>query len=267
MNPAKSPDPWFPYHVRRERAVIRLFCFPYAGGGASIYRPWGAALAPEIDVWPVQLPGRENRFRDPPVRDLTALVAQIATAIEPYLEAPFALFGHSMGALLAYELSRALRRRRSREPIHLIVSGREAPHIPSARMAPRDASDQAFIEVLQRLNGTPPEALAHPELSRLFLPIVRADLEAHEDYTHDPGDPLDCPITAFGGVDDPEVSHADLDAWRHHTRRPFAMRLFPGDHFFLRHEPTPVLRALDEVLRPEIERHRDSARPRRNDGR
>lgn len=249
MNHSILTEPWLPYRVPRARAHLRLFCLPYAGGGASAYRAWGSEISPEIEILAVQLPGRENRFREPPLRSMSALVERLSVALRPYMDRPFAFFGHSMGALVAYELARALRRQGGPTPVHLVVSGREAPHVPSAHEAMHELSDDALVARLQRLGGTPPEALAQPALLQLVLPLLRADLEAHDTYAYRDDAPLDCPITAFGGLRDPEVRRDHLAAWQRHTRGGFALHSFPGDHFFIRQSQHAVLATLGKILR------------------
>lgn len=243
-----SRDPWFPYRTPRRQAHLRLFCFPHAGGGASVYRAWSDDMAPEIEIWPVQLPGREHRFREPPLRSIQSVVEQLTTALQPYMDMPFAFFGHSMGALVAYELAQALRRGGRQTPVHLAVSGREAPHVRSPGGTMHDLSDHALMAALRRFNGTPTDALGHPELLHMVLPLLRADFEAHETYAYGASEPLDCPISAFGGLADPDVDRDSLAAWQRHTRGELVLRMFPGDHFFIRQARRAVVRTLGEIL-------------------
>ena len=195
---------------------VRLFCLPYAGGGASMFRDWPAALPRALDLRPVRLPGREDRLREPPHTSLPALVDEVAGAIGPLLDWRFALFGHSMGALVAFELAREVRRRGA-APQWLFVAGCRAPH----RLAPSGLSglpDARFVSALNlKYGGIPDAFLNAPELLEFFLPVVRADLSLVDSYCYQPEPPLDCPISGFGGIDDPNVGRDELRAWREHT--------------------------------------------------
>jgi medium-chain acyl-[acyl-carrier-protein] hydrolase len=213
--------------------AIRLFCFPYAGSGTSIYRGWGEAIARQIEVWPVPLPGREHRLAEAPIDDLVVLAAVVAEELGPFLDSPFALFGHSMGALLAFEVARHLRREGRENPACLAVSAHRAPHIPKDHDRIYDKPTLEFLEELRRLKGTPAEVLANPELLALMLPTLRADFKAVELYRHIEEPPLECPIVAYGGTRDEEIREEQLVAWRTHTIGEFSHRMFDGDHFYL----------------------------------
>ncbi len=184
-----------------------------------------------------------------PFTRLGPLVEALAAALRPYFDVPFAFFGHSMGAVIGFELARRLRGERLEGPAHLFVAGRRAPQIHDGGPFDFNLPEAEFIEELRRLNGTPREVLEHPELMQLVLPLLRADFEAIQTYDYAAAAPLDCPITAFGGTDDKDISRADLEAWREHTRSSFALRMFDGDHFFLHTAETPLLRTLSEYLR------------------
>ena len=210
---------------------MRLFCFPYAGSGANVFSSWASYL-PGVEVCGVELPGRGRRFSEALYRRLTPLAEAIAGLVRSHLGMPFALFGHSMGALLAFEVARRLRRDGQPEPVHLFVSGCRGPRLE--RRAPRyDLSDHEFIEELRRLNGMPAEALAHAEFMETMLPIVRADFETLDTYVYRAVRTLACPITVFGGVQDHEAPSGDLDVWRQETSGPMSLHMLPGDHFFL----------------------------------
>jgi len=228
---------------------LRLFCLSYAGGGASVYRRWAEELETNIDVCAVQLPGRERRLREPPFTRLTDLVPACAQGMAPYLERPFAFFGHSMGALVAFELARHLRSRYGVTPVHLAVSGLRAPQTAPRYQPVHQLPDDALVEeVRRRWDGIPAAVLAEPELMEIFLPTLRADLSVVETYAYRDADPFDCPISCFGGLDDQSVDRADLDAWRDQTRGPFRLRMLPGNHFFLQTARDPLVRALSEDL-------------------
>jgi medium-chain acyl-[acyl-carrier-protein] hydrolase len=246
-----APSPWLLASPRSsQRNSLRLFCFPYAGGAASAYRLWSAGLAPEVEVCPVQLPGRGSRFRETPFRDAKDLVVAAADGLRPMMDVPFALFGHSMGAVVAFELSRELRRRAWPGPVLLAVSGRQAPPRPSPLPDFGHLPDPEFLrEVRGRYDGIPAEVLAEEELLQLLLPVLRADILALETYPYTPEPPLDCPISCFGGEEDRHVSRDDLEAWAVHTRAGSKVRIFPGGHFFIDSAREAVWRALRDDLR------------------
>jgi len=175
-------------------------------------------------------------------------VEALAHEVGPYLDKPFAFFGHSMGALIALELTRWLRRNHKRMPVHLFVSGRRAPHIPDPVEPAWDLPEQEFIDRVRQLNGTPHDVLDHPELMQLIIPFLRADFAACETYEHQPEPPLACPITVFGGVDDEEVSCEHLEPWREHTTSAYRLHLFPGDHFFVQTAQAELLPVIAEAL-------------------
>lgn len=237
---------------RARRDVVRLFCFPYAGGGASIFRSWKTALAPAIEVIPVQLPGREDRWREPPLTDLPALVVSLSDALRRRLEPPFAFFGHSMGAFLAFELARHLRREQSPAPVMLLVSGARAPQIPDPDPQTHRLPADELLRDLRRLGGIPSEFLKHQDLMALMLPTLRADLAVCETYVYRDEPPLDCPLSAFGGDHDSKIPPGHLSSWKAQTTGEFRLRMFPGNHFFFLQEGgAAVLQALrDELASP-----------------
>lgn len=244
-------DPWLPYRKPRSTpARVRLFCFPYAGGGASIYRPWQDALPQTIEVCAVQLPGREGRLREAPIAAIETLVPMMADGLAPSLGAgTFAFFGHSMGAILAFELARELRGRGKPLPIHLFPSACPAPHIPDDD-ASHSLPDDELVEKLRELGGMSEEVLAHRELMEMILPVFRADAAITETYQHRDEPPLDVPITAFGGLADAKATPADMEAWRRHTQSAFARAMVPGGHFYVREAASraPVITTVARVL-------------------
>lgn len=232
----------------RPEARLRLFCLPPAGAGASIYRGWDAATPPEVQVLPVQLPGREERSAEAPFRRVDPLLDALEAGLGPELSSPYALFGHSLGAVLAFELGRR-GQGRGEPPVHLFVSGRPAPETrPPGSILPGPVEEELIRALRDRL----PEEVAEPELQELLRPAAEADLELSRSYRWVDGPPLDCPLTALGGVADPGVSRALLEAWRRHTRGRFKVRMLPGDHFLLGFRREAVLEAVVRDLWPHL---------------
>lgn len=215
------------------QARLRLFCFPCGGSGASLFRDWAEHLPPEIEVCPVQLPGRENRYSEPLFTELEPLIQTLAQ-IQAFEERPFAFFGYSMGALIGFELARELRRQNKSSPVHLFVAAYRAPQL--ATPLPHltvDVSDSAVMEELRLAGGMPDWILQNERIMQKLLPTIRADMELVKTYTYSPETPLNCPIYAFGGTEDDLVSRSQLSAWREQTRSSFALQMFPGNHFFI----------------------------------
>ncbi|MGH8612918.1 MAG: thioesterase II family protein [Gammaproteobacteria bacterium] len=239
---------WLARSRPNPKARVRLFCFPYAGGGASAFHAWPQKLPTTVEVCAVHLPGRGNRFRESPFTQLSPLVQTLTDALLPHLTPPFAFFGHSMGALIGFELARQLRRQQRPSPIHLFVSGRGAPQIPPPEPPIHALPEPQFIAELQRFNGTPKEVIEHPELMQLLIPTLRADFAVCENYTYATDAPIDCSISAFGGLQDREVSRERLEAWRDQSRASFSLRMFPGDHFFLHTAEPALLETIAQLL-------------------
>lgn len=224
---------------------MRLFCFPYAGGNAiSIFRGWSEELPGSIEVFPVQLPGRGSRVKEPPIHRLEELIPIVASEIHPYLNIPFAFFGHSMGGLISFELVRYLKRQYQVSPVYLFVSSYPAPQLPRTGTDLHQLPDNILIEKLRSLKGIPPGILREPNLIELILPVLRADLAVCETYVYSDDKPVECPILVFGGLNDPIIDHNTLDQWRHLTQAAFNIRKFNGDHFFLDIAQTLIL---DEI--------------------
>jgi surfactin synthase thioesterase subunit len=232
---------------RRPSASVRLFCFPHAGGAASSFRAWPALLPGEVELQAVQYPGREDRLAAAPACTMGELVAGIVPALLPLLDLPYALFGHSMGAAVAYEVAVALQERDVPPPVHLFASAREAPK----RSRGGDihlGNDDALYADLVRLGGPGGELLANPELRAFVLPIVRNDYRLIETYGPSPMVPLECPITVLRGDSDPDVSEDDALAWKAATHAAFAVETFPGGHFYLVPQRRQVVAAMARVL-------------------
>jgi medium-chain acyl-[acyl-carrier-protein] hydrolase len=210
----------------------RLFCFPYAGGGASIYRSWQAQIGPSIRIHPIRLAGRDDRISERPAITVNELVEASVRQILPLTDVPFSLFGYSFGALLAFETARRLRRR-GIIPDRLIVAALKAPHLPLARKPIHQLPDSQLADSIRGFCGTPAAVLENSELMNLLLPTIRADFTAYETYRYQPEEPIDCPISAMGGASDRSVSREELAAWGEHTSAAFTSHVFPGGHFFL----------------------------------
>jgi medium-chain acyl-[acyl-carrier-protein] hydrolase len=259
----QQDNPW----VRRPKpnpgAGLRLFCFPYSGAGASVYYPWTGLLPGAIEVCPVQLPGRENRLNEDPMTSMEALVETAASGLLPFLDKPFAFFGHSMGALLCFELARYLHQRFHRSPAHLLVSGHKAPHLPRSDAPIHDLPEDEFIAEVCKLNGMAEAVMASDELMQMILPILRADFTLCELYAYEGSEPVPCPITAFGGLQDGFVDVRSLAAWREHTKGSFSMRIFQGDHFYIHSERAALLEEVSQniLARPAAFRRFRVGRP------
>lgn len=228
-------------------AELRLFCFAYAGGGASVFRAWPDGLPREVEVCAVQLPGHESRIGEAPHRRLGPLVSALAEAIEPHLDRPFAFFGHSMGALVAFELARELRRTSRPQPASLLLAAFRAPQLPNPNISIHHLPDEMFTVVL-RAEGVSEEVLRNSELMAALLPTLRADFELCDTYRYTSQAPLGCPLSIFGGLADVRVDAGDLDGWRLHTTGPSRVAMLPGSHFFLHSAQDALLAEITQDL-------------------
>ena len=243
-----TPDRWLGPFNPRPKARLRLFCLPHAGGGAAEYRSWSDDLSENVEVHPVHLPGRESRLQEPAFDRIALLVDAVIAGLGARFRRPYALFGHSMGALVAFELARELRRRSGLAPSHLFLSGRSAPRYPDPARAVHLLPDADFIEYLRTLNGTPEVILADAEMRKLFFPTLRADFAVCAQYRYREEPPLDVPITVFGGSRDLERTPELLEEWKRETSASFALHLLPGDHFFVRTARPRLLSLLGREL-------------------
>jgi surfactin synthase thioesterase subunit len=232
----------------RPDATLRLVCLPHAGGAAAFYRPWLSLLPAWVDLVTVQYPGRADRFTEPPVREIRPLQAEIAAALVALADRPLALFGHSMGAVVAYEVARTMTAEFGVTPAQLFVSGRQAPDIVHADDV-RLRGEAGLLAELRRLGQTAEEVLDNAELMRLVLPAVLADYTVAETYRQLPGPRLGCPVSAITGDRDPDVPVAEADAWRRHTDGPFDLTVLPGEHFYLVDHQSAVVELITERLR------------------
>lgn len=242
---------WLRCFDARPQAVLRLFCFPYAGAGASVYRLWHQDLPPAIEVQALQLPGRETRLHEAPLSRMSDVVAAIVQALQPLLDRPFAFFGHSMGALLASEVARTLQQRGAAQPQLLVLSARRAPSLPD-RDSPMHALDHdAFVaEIDRRYGGIPKEVMAHRELMELLVPALRADMAAMETHRPQLTPLLEVPVHVVGGAADARVEREQLEAWRELTTGSFGLSIIAGDHFFINSRRAELLALMVEKLNP-----------------
>ena len=224
---------------------MRLICLPHAGGGASGFHPLAALLPSDIEMLTVQLPGRESRLSEPPFRRMEPLVDALTDAVAPLLDRPYALFGHSMGALIAYELSRAFERKHLPLPRTTIVSGRRAPTVPNTEAPLHRLPDDQFVEALvARYDAIPKVIRDEPELMALFMPVLKADFEVFESHHHTGTRPLDCALAIYGGRSDPQTQQ--MAGWADLYGGPCRTRLFDGGHFYLADQRRALAEALAE---------------------
>ncbi|HZM77374.1 MAG TPA: alpha/beta fold hydrolase [Candidatus Limnocylindrales bacterium] len=235
----RSAANWLEHRDEVSDPRIRLFCFPHAGGSASFYSDWPRLLAPQVETVAVQLPGRGRLMREP----FCTTIAEAADALTPLVAdsyLPVVLLGHSMGAILAFEVAARLDALRQ-PPLHLVCTARPAPSIPSPERPVSGGSRGELVNVLRDYDATPPEVFEDDELLDLMLPVIRADFHMIESYRCVPGLRVTAPISVFGGTEDPGVPVEAIHAWSGHTSGSFSARLLPGGHFF-------VTRYRDEIL-------------------
>jgi medium-chain acyl-[acyl-carrier-protein] hydrolase len=235
------------------KAALRLFCFPHAGGAPSVFFGWPELLAPAIDVVWVQQPGRGSRFSEKPHIEVsqiaTEIVAEILADGSGWDDLPFCFYGHSLGALVAFETARQLRRRGGSMPIQLMVGAARAPHLERILPPLGHLPEEEFVQEIQsRYSGIPEAVLQQPELLKLFLPVLRADFAAYESYYYAEEGPLPCPITAFSGTADPMVSLESMQAWSRHTNDVFTLHTLVGDHFFVTSERATLVPMIRQSL-------------------
>lgn len=226
----------------------RLLCFPHAGAGAAAFQSWPAALPSDVQVCALRLPGREQLVSVAPFEHMAPLIDWAVESLEPWLALPFVVFGHSLGALIAFEFSRALRSRGLPAPRALLVSAHRAPQLPRNQPPVAELPEADFIAHLTQMEGTPAAAFEHAELRALLLPALRSDFRVLEGYEYASEPPFEFPIQAWGGAHDPLVPAADLQPWAAHTRAAYRVRVFAGRHFYLHSERDAMLRELRVVL-------------------
>jgi medium-chain acyl-[acyl-carrier-protein] hydrolase len=243
-----STDRWIERTRGSAAPRFRLFCFPYAGGNAAMFRDWAEQLGLGVELCAIRLPGRERRYSEPALRRSEQVVESLIPVLKDLLDLPFVMFGYSMGALLAYEVARGLLATSAVEPRALIAAAHRAPTTPMRRRNWYDLPRDELIAELKALNGTPAEVFEHDELLELMLPMLRADLELVETYTNHAGPMLSCPITAMGSTNDLDVSPDELAAWAGVTTGPFNTVMFDGDHFFINSARAHFMQAIRREL-------------------
>ncbi len=240
-------DEWVVRYRPNEQARLRLFCFPYAGGGASIFRPWIDILPSEVEVCSIQLPGREYRIDSPAYMRIAPLEEALAEAVSPYLDRPFAFFGHSMGALVSFELARLLRKKYKKYPEHLFLAAYRAPQLPNPNIKIYHLPSEVFKVVL-RSEGIAEMVLQNEELMQAMLPTLRADFELCDTYEYAEESPLTCPFSLFGGLEDVRISRNDLELWPQHSSVGCSLTMLSGSHFFLHSSQDQLLAAISREL-------------------
>uniref|UniRef100_A0A8B9R6M1 S-acyl fatty acid synthase thioesterase, medium chain n=1 Tax=Astyanax mexicanus TaxID=7994 RepID=A0A8B9R6M1_ASTMX len=240
---------------RRPDAVVRLICFPWAGGGSLHYARWGRLLNSSVEVYSVRLPGRESRAKEPFFQHMQQILDEVISVLLPELkEKPFALFGHSFGAMTSYAFAEYVKKVHNLEPVHVFLSGASAPYSETRLQAPRRSqlSDEEFLQWMTSIGGTPPEILANPEVLKLFLPALKADLGVVENYRCSrPTRPfLSCPVSCFDGKED--MPH-DLQAWQAMTSGDFTVQMLSGSHFYLKNPDN------EKIILDHITKHLETA--------
>jgi len=249
MKNANSPEHPFAKKFLRMGAAsdpqARLFCFPFAGGSAAVFAGWGEKLSPAIEVWAAQPRGRGMRFSEPPHRSVPEMVQDYLHVLRAHLDLPFAIYGHSLGGLLALELTRHLWAEGLPLPSHLFIGASAPPAVGLIHPRIAHLPDEGFVTaVQQRYSGIPESVLNEPELMEIFLPALKADFSAYEAFDRARVIQVPCPITAFAGGSDAVIAPGMMQEWRRHTEASFDLHIVPGDHFFLAASGDLVLSAI-----------------------
>lgn len=245
-----TDNPWLPTSADPEDPRMRLFCFPYAGGGTAIYHRWQRYLEDVALVLPIKLPGREARIKEPAYECVQRLVGDLLPQLETQLQTPFAMFGHSMGALIAFELAKLLKQNMSREPSCLFVSACRPPHSDLSSDLHTLSDDEMIRGMLRDFGEQQNTSEDEMALMRIMAPTLRADMKLIANYQPTTEYPLSCPIVAIGGTNDPEVRLADISGWQRHTDGEFKTRNFVGGHFFMREQEVAITKLIRARLSP-----------------
>lgn len=246
---------WIMRKVREKNSYkYRLFCFPFAGGSASTYKDWAQGLAESVEVCPINLPGRGSRFNEAAYNNMSDLTDALVQALTPEITVPYFFFGHSMGTMVAFELSRKLRLLGKALPRHLFLSARPGPSLLSHdNNYAQDISDSDLISMLAALNGTDKDVLANQELLDFMLPALRADMTIVQNHKYADDLALDIPITVFGGLNDPTVQEHELSQWRLQTKGAFRLHMLKGDHFFLNEQRELLLEIISHAIEKDLQ--------------
>jgi medium-chain acyl-[acyl-carrier-protein] hydrolase len=240
-------DKWLFFPLKKERAKVRLFCFSYAGGGSSIFYKWPESMG-DIEVVSVRLPGRERRIREKPYTAMDELVFDFLPILETFYDKPFAFYGHSLGGLITFELSRQLQKSERPMPAHLFVASTYAPHVAHSRQSFHYDPDDQFLRKVMEYGGLSQQLLNDKSLVRLMLPILRADFQIIANYVCKANDKLNIPITVLGGLEDRIITRHELGKWREYTTFNLEMKLFAGGHFFLETSSEKLLKFIHHRL-------------------
>ncbi len=235
---------WIVTPLPRAQAKLALYCLPFAGGSSNSFRSWAPLLPPAVELRAVELPGHGSRLNENLYRRMDEIIPPLAEAISASIDRPFAIFGHSMGALLGYELVLQLQEEYGKLPEHVFLSGHGAPTLPEREEPIHQLPKPEFLAKIRQYNGTPHEVLENNELMELMEPILRADFEVCETYQPNSVRPMDAHLTVMGGIADPGASRNDLESWQDFTKKSFNIRMFPGDHFYLLQHKMTLLQAI-----------------------
>ena len=241
-------SPWFVTINPKPLATMRLFCFPYSGGDAFVFRDWVSLLPSTIEVIAIELPGRSTRFHETPVDNLSSIIDSLVKDFKAISNKPFVFLGHSVGAKISFELCKALRSEKLPLPFHFFASGSRAPQIPLREKPIYNLPDKEFIQELEKYNGVPNLVLKDNELMSIFLPMIRSDFTISNTYHYTKVEPFPFDITALGGIDDPTVTEDDIMAWKIHTSKQFCHQMLPGDHFFIKKSQKQILEIISNLF-------------------
>lgn len=245
-------SPWFITTNPNPDAVLRLICLPYAGGHASVYSAWAKLLPDTIEVVAIQLPGRANRFSEKAYTSMDDLIRALYADFIALLDKPYAIFGHSLGSRIGFELLRVLMRDHRLAPARFIASGGRPPHLPALSAPLSELSDEDLIKKLKKFNGTPSLVLENAELLELYLPLLRADFKLAESHQLDAIEKLHCPVSVFSGIDDVNIPEEDMLRWRDLFHGDIKIDFFEGDHFFIEQQQEKVVHSIADILQQDI---------------
>jgi surfactin synthase thioesterase subunit len=246
--PGTAPPCLLPWQRWPDTASIRLFCFHHAGGAASSFTSWQEGLGPAVTVVPVQLPGRERRIRQPRIFDFGRLLDELDEQLAPLMQGHYAVYGHSLGGLIAHELTRRVVATGRRAPELLMVGACAPPHLPRSAVAPRSASDAQLTSWMRGLGGVPDRVARHPAWLRRSVDLLRDDLCLAHSHPRHPAVPLPVPLRVLAARNDPLLTPAQAQEWARHTSYDFRVHTLPGGHFFHREHPEATLRVISQLL-------------------